>query len=264
MGDASFVGSIPQHYDEALGPIIFVDAAADMARRVAELKPRRVLETACGTGIATRALRDALPAQTELVATDLNGPMLDIARTKFDVSEAVHFEAADAMALPFADDSFDALACQFGVMFFPDKDKGYREARRVLVPGGHYIFNVWDGHKHNAFGRIAHDVVGSFFPADPPQFQRLPFSYPFEPIKDSLVEAGFSNITAAVLRFSKTLPDPSLLARGIVFGSPLIDQIRTRGSVAPETIMNALTDAFATEFASGSMVLQALVISARA
>lgn len=264
MSDASFVGSIPQHYDEGLGPIIFVDAAADLAARVAALRPRRVLETAAGTGIVTRALRDALPDDAELVASDLNMPMLDVARAKFDPAEKVHFEIADATALPFGDDRFDAMVCQFGVMFFPDKDRGYREARRVLAPGGHYLFNVWDGHKHNAFGRMAHEVVGSFFPADPPQFQRVPFSYPFESIKDSLVEAGFRDITVSVVQFRKPLPDPSLLARGIVFGSPLIDQIRGRGSVPPETIMHALTSAFAREFTSGSIALQALVVSARA
>jgi SAM-dependent methyltransferase len=264
MSDASFVGSIPQHYDEGLGPLIFVDAAADMARRVAVLKPRRVLETAAGTGIVTRALRDALADDVELAATDLNTPMLDVARTKFSTSDKVHFEAADAQNLPFADDSFDALVCQFGVMFFPDKDKGYREARRVLAPGGHYLFSVWDSHKYNAFGRISHEVVGDFFSSDPPQFQRIPFSYPFEPIKDSLIDAGFGDIAVSVARFSKPLPDPALLARGIVFGSPLIDQIRSRGTVAPETIMKSLTDAFAKAFPSGSIDLQALMISARA
>lgn len=264
MSDASFVGSIPQHYDEGLGPIIFVDVADDMARRVAALKPRRVLETAAGTGIVTRALRNSLPHDVELVATDLNMPMLEVAKTKFSASDKVHFEAADAQNLPFGDDSFDALVCQFGVMFFPDKDKGYREARRVLVPGGYYLFSVWDSHKYNAFGRTAHEVVGTFFPVDPPQFQRVPFSYPFEPIKDSLIDAGFTDIAVNVLRFSKPLPDPALLARGIVFGSPLIDQIRSRGSVAPETIMKALTDAFAEAFPLGRIDLQALMFSARA
>jgi SAM-dependent methyltransferase len=264
MSDAGFVGNIPRHYDEGLGPIIFVDAAAEMARRVAALTPRRVLETAAGTGIVTRALRDALPVDTELVATDLNLPMLDVARTRFQASEQVRFDVADATALPLADDSFDALVCQFGVMFFPDKDKGYREARRVLVPGGHYLFSVWDSHKHNPIGRISQGVVESFFPDDPPQFQRVPFSYPFEPIKDSLIEAGFEEIGVSVWRMTKPLRDPGLLARGIVLGSPLYDQVISRGNVPPETIMGTLTEAFAEAFSVSGVPLQALMISARA
>src|SRR5581483_10033812 len=171
-GDAAFVGNIPQHYDQGLGPMIFVDYAADLARRAAAGQPARVLETAAGTGIVTRRLRDVLPAGTRLTATDLNPPMLEIARTKFRPGEQVEFQPADATALPFADSSFDAVVCQFGVMFYPDKEKSYREVYRVLAPGGRYLFNVWDSHSHNPFGQIAHDTVGRFFPVDPPQFQK--------------------------------------------------------------------------------------------
>lgn len=146
---ARFVGNIPQHYDQGLGPIIFVDYAAEMARRVAIHQPMRVLETAAGTGIVTRQLRNLLSAAAHLTATDLNPPMLDVARAKFRAGEQVQFKPADAMALPFADASFDAVVCQFGVMFYPDKDQSYREVLRVLVPGGHYLFSIWDAHAYN-------------------------------------------------------------------------------------------------------------------
>ena len=128
---AGFVGDIPHHYDQGMGPMIFVDYAADVAQRVAACNPIRVLETAAGTGIVTRRLRDRLPAGVGLTATDLNPPMLEIARAKFRPGEDVEFKAADAMELPFADGSFDAVVCQFGVMFYPDKDKSYREVYRV-------------------------------------------------------------------------------------------------------------------------------------
>jgi ubiquinone/menaquinone biosynthesis C-methylase UbiE len=169
-GDAAgYIGSIPQHYDRSLEPLIFADYAADISHRVAACNPARVLETAAGTGIVTRRLRDVLPVSVRLTATDLNPPMLEIARTKFRAGEQVDFQPADATELPFADGSFDAVVCQFGVMFFPDKDKSYREVYRVLTHGGHYMFNIWDSHRHNPFGRIAHEVTGSFFPADPPR-----------------------------------------------------------------------------------------------
>lgn len=136
-GEATeYVGSIPQQYERNLGPLLFTEYAADIADRVAALNPRRVLETAAGTGSVTRALRDALPAAASLTATDLNAPMLDVAVTKFRPGEAVEFRTADAMALPFGDASFDAIVCQFGVMFYPDKDQSYREVFRVLAPGG--------------------------------------------------------------------------------------------------------------------------------
>jgi Methylase involved in ubiquinone/menaquinone biosynthesis len=225
---SAFVGSIPEHYDRNLGPIIFTDYAADIARRAAAGKPAKVLETAAGTGIVTRALRDHLPAGTRLTATDLNEPMLDVARTKFRAGEQVEFQPADAMALPFADGSFDTVVCQFGVMFFPDKDQSYREVYRVLTPGGRYLFNIWDSHRYNAAGRIVHEIASSHFPTDPPQFMSVPFSYLFEPAKESLLAAGFTDITAAVVRLEKDLPKPEMLARGLV----LATRCRTRSDRA--------------------------------
>jgi SAM-dependent methyltransferase len=262
---AQFIGNIPLHYDQGLGPMIFVDYAADIARRVAAHAPARVLETAAGTGIVTRALRDALPASSSLTATDLNPPMLEVARAKFGPDEKVAFQPADAMALPFPDASFDSVVCQFGVMFYPDKDQSYREVFRVLAPGGHYLFSVWDSHRYNPFSRITHAIVGEFFPADPPQFMKVPFSYPFEPIKESLIDAGFSDIAAFVVRLNKIIPDIPAFVRGVVYGSPLIDQVRARGGVEPEQVFERIVQEFEREFGAGlsSMPLQAMVFSAR-
>jgi SAM-dependent methyltransferase len=263
--DASFIGNIPEHYDSGLGPIVFIDYAADIARRAATCNPARVLETAAGTGIVTRQLRDVLPSDVHVTATDLNAPMLELARTKFKSGEEVDFRPADASALPFADGAFDTILCQFGVMFFPQKDTSYREVHRVLAPGGRYLFSVWDSHRHNPFGRIAHETTARFFPADPPQFYTVPFSYyQIDPIKESLINAGFTDINVAVVRLQKEIPDAARFARGLVHGNPLIDQIRARGGVDPDRIVDALAQALRQEFGAdpGRMRLQAIVFSA--
>ena len=124
---SQFVGQIPEAYDLGLGPVLFHDCADDLARRAAALAPSDVLELAAGTGIASRRLRDALPPDATLVASDLNPPMLEVARRKFRPDERVAFREADAMALPFPAASFDLVVCQFGVMFFPDKPASFRE-----------------------------------------------------------------------------------------------------------------------------------------
>ena len=262
---AGFVGNIPQHYDHDLGPIIFADFAEEMARRVARDNPRRVLETAAGTGIVTRCLRDLLAADADLTSTDFNPPMLDVARGKFGTEERVAFQQADATTLPFADGSFDAMVCQFGLMFFPDKPQSYREAYRVLAPQGRYFLSTWDSHRYNPFGAIAHKAMLHFFPQDPPQFYLVPFSCnQIDPIKTGLLDAGFSDIEIGVITRHKEIADVPAFARGMVHGNPLIDQIRARGGIAPDRIVEAVTQALSDAFGSNParMPMQAMFFSA--
>ena len=136
--DKVFAGSIPEIYDRFLVPLIFEPYATDLAGRIAGMKPRHVLETAAGTGVLTRALASRLAGDARIVATDLNQPMLDHAAAQQPPDRRLTWQQADALALPFEDRTFDVVACQFGAMFFPDKVQGYREARRVLKPGGRF------------------------------------------------------------------------------------------------------------------------------
>ena len=263
--DASFTGSIPEHYDRELGPVLFADFAADMARRVAAHHPARVLETAAGTGIVTRQLRDTLGPDSELTATDLNPPMLGVAETKFQPGDRVTFQPADAQALPFPDARFDAVVCQFGIMFYPDRPLSYREAFRVLAPGGRYHFSTWDAHRYNPFSAIAHRVVTDTFPDNPPQFYQVPFScHAIDPIKADLLDAGFDDIEIAVLHQKRALPDLRAFATGMVFGNPLIEQIHLRGG-DPDKIRDILLDELHQAFGSNNarMDVQVLMFSAR-
>ena len=260
--DASkFVGSIPEYYDACLGPRIFVDFAEDLARRVAQTGCGTVLELAAGTGIVTRKLRDALPASVDLLATDLNAPMLDAARKKFRDGERVRFQEADATDLPFPEASFDCVSCQFGVMFFPDKTRSYAEVFRVLKPGGHYLFNVWDDWACNAFSRLAHEAVANFFPDDPPGFYKVPFGYrDTEAISASLAEAGFAAVTHETVTLESDIPSADDFATGLVFGNPLFDEILARQG-DPEQVRQAVATAIAEEL-GGRMTLQAIVFGA--
>jgi SAM-dependent methyltransferase len=262
---AGFIGNIPEEYDRGLGPVIFADFAADMARRASAGAPARVLEVAAGTGIVTRLLRDLLPGSAHLTATDLNPPMLQVASNKFRADERVTFKPADATNLPFPDGAFDTVVCQFGVMFFPDKDRAWREVHRVLAPGGRYLFSVWDSQACNPFGRIAHEVASRYFPADPPRFYQVPFSmHAIDPIKQGLITAGFTDISIHVLARDKSVADPAAFARGLILGNPVVDEIRSRANADPDTIVAALTEALSQAFAaSGRMPLQTIMFEAR-
>jgi len=264
---SQFTGSIPDHYDKCLGPHIFVPYAEDMAKRVAALSPLSVLEIAAGTGILSKRLRNILPANAELLVSDLNPPMLEIAKAKLADAPGVSFQAADACVMPFPDEAFDCAVCQFGVMFFPDKESHFREAREVLKPGGTYLFSVWDDFAHNAFARIANDVIGSFFASDPPGFYKVPFGYArLDPIKLSLEQAGFSQLLFEIVQLNSEIPDVRMFAEGLVLGNPIVEEIRARGTEQPQLVIEKLTTALEKEFGSapGRMRLQAIVVSARA
>ncbi|MEH6631405.1 MAG: class I SAM-dependent methyltransferase [Halopseudomonas aestusnigri] len=265
---SQFVGSIPENYDQRLGPHIFHEYAEDLAKRVlkasSSLTAGKVLEIASGTGIVTRKLRDALSSDFHLVASDLNPPMLAVAQSKFSDGEKVEFRPADAMALPFKDAEFEIVVCQFGVMFFPDKTQGYREAARVLKPGGRYMFNVWGTLDENPFSAIAHDAVEQYFPNDPPGFYKVPFGYTNQDqVMSEMETGGLKNIKCETVKFEKSVSDWALFARGLVYGNPLIDEIKNRGGVDPNVVVQSIQDALRKHFGSepSAMPLLAKVYS---
>jgi ubiquinone/menaquinone biosynthesis C-methylase UbiE len=264
---SQFVGDIPQNYDRFLGRVIFEDYADDIARRAAATGPARALELAAGTGIVSRKLRAALPKETHLVITDLNGPMLEVARSKFKNEQNVEFTTADAMHLDFPDNQFDLIVCQFGVMFFPEKVAAFREAHRVLRPGGSYLLNTWRAIAENPFAKIADDVTAKFFPADPPVFYQAPFSYPGpETVCADMSSAGFVKIEHEAVDLTKPVADWRQFARGLVYGNPLIDEIRRRGGVDADEVMRAIEAELRARHGAEptSMPLRATVFQGRA
>jgi len=164
--DTVFAGAVPEMYETLMVPLIFEPYALDLADRLAPRSPRRVLEIAAGTGVVTRRLAARLPAGATIVATDLNQAMLDHAAS-VGTARPVEWRQADAMQLPFPDRSFDAVVCQFGVMFFPDKAKAFAEARRVLAAGGVFLFNAWDRIEDNEIADTVTAALAVLYPADP-------------------------------------------------------------------------------------------------
>jgi ubiquinone/menaquinone biosynthesis C-methylase UbiE len=242
--NAQFVGSIPEIYDRCLGPVLFEPYAADLVSRLKVGPAARVLELACGTGIVTRRLRDRLASGATLVATDLNEPMLAFAARKFRPGERVEWRQADACALPFPDGSVDAVVCQFGFMFVPDKPLAMREARRVLRPGGLLAFNVWGSMEDDPFALVAHETIAGFFPGDPPTFYQVPFSMHDRGELERLVSgAGFTSVKVETVRLTGESPSARELAIGLVEGNPVVTAIKERGTVPVETIVERMTEA---------------------
>lgn len=265
--DKVFAGSIPDIYDQFLVPLIFEPYASDLAQRLAAFSPARVLETAAGTGVLTRAIVSRLP-EAAVVATDLNQPMLGRAAARLAPAGRVEWKQADALALPFDDRSFDAVVCQFGVMFFPDKVQGFREARRVLRPGRPFIFNAWDHIGRNELVTVVSDALEELFPDDPPRFMaRTPHGYhDADKIKQHLGEAGFTDVVIDDVGARSKAASAFDAAFGYCHGSPWRSEIEARGGPAGlQKATQHAADALIRRFGKGPIEggIAALVVTAR-
>lgn len=265
---ASFTGSIPENYDTYLGPLLFEFSAADMARRVAEAlrRPAKVLEVACGTGISTRHLANSLPNGTEILATDLNEAMLAHAEKVNGDLPGVTYSQADALDLPFEDASFDAVICQFGVMFFPDRTLGMSEMARVLKPEGVLALNVWDSFDQNPAVGVVDRVIKQFFETDPPRFLEVPFGlHDVEEGRKLFYDAGIETVDVTHVAESVEIGDYALPARGFITGNPTIIEVEQRASVDTDEIVAAAVEALDSEFgpAPAKLSFQEIVYVAR-
>ncbi|MGV1838437.1 class I SAM-dependent methyltransferase [Rhizobium rhizogenes] len=246
--DKVFAGSIPENYDRYMVPLIFEPFAVDLARRVVSLAPSAVLEIAAGTGVVTRLLAPKLSSDASYIVTDLNQPMLDYAASRQGPDSRIQWYQADAMALPFEDAAFDLVCCQFGAMFFPDRVSAYREAKRVLKPGGHLLFNVWDRIEENVFANDVTNALAEMFPKDPPRFlARTPHGYHDTAlIRSELEEAGFSRVMIETRAEQSRASSPRIPAVAYCQGTLLRNEIEAREAGE----LNAATD-YATSVITG-------------
>jgi ubiquinone/menaquinone biosynthesis C-methylase UbiE len=263
--DTLFAGSRPELYDTYLVPLIFEGFADDLAERTAALAPKAVLETAAGTGVVTRALAPRLASGSRYAVTDLNQPMVDHAASKQGPDGRITWRQADALELPFDAASFDAVVCQFAVMFFPDRVEGFAEALQVLKPGGSFLFNVWDRIETNGFADTVTEAVAGAFPEDPSRFlARTPHGYHDAAlIREELGRAGFTNVSIATLEQTSRAASARDVAIAYCQRTPLRNEIEARGA----ELLRRITDVAAAveaRFGDGpvSGKIQALVVTA--
>ena len=218
--NASFAGTIPAYYEKYLGSFLFEPYALDIVSRLQAKKYPQILELACGTGRVTAHLAKSVKHDS-LIATDLNKDMIEVAKQNV-TDKKIKWMVADALALPFEKNSFDAVVCQFGIMFFPDKLKGLQEAYRVLKPGGKLIFNTWDKVENNPAIHEGRKIIESYFGDTPPSFYNVPFSmYREEEFQSLLKNAGFKNIKISLVKKEGVSASAADLAKGMVEVNPI-------------------------------------------
>jgi ubiquinone/menaquinone biosynthesis C-methylase UbiE len=264
--DKVFAGSIPKNYDRNMVPLIFEPYALDLAQRAASLSPSSVLEIAAGTGVVTRALAPKLSPSASYIVTDLNQPMLDYAASRQTPDSRIKWRQADALALPFENAAFDVVCCQFGVMFFPDRPSAYREAKRVLKPGGRFLFSVWDRIEENIFADDVTNALAKIFPNDPPRFlARTPHGYHDTAlIRGKMEKAGFSRVVIETRAEQSRATSPRHPAVAYCQGTPLRNEIEARAAGKLEAATDYAASAIAGKHGSGEVAakIQAQVIVA--
>jgi ubiquinone/menaquinone biosynthesis C-methylase UbiE len=244
--------------------MIFVPYADDLASRLADLQHGRILETAAGTGVVRRTLVSALPEGVSIEATDLNQPMLDHASSQLP-STRVTWRQADAQLLPFPDGVFDAVVCQFGVVFFPDKPRAFSEAYRVLKPSGRFLFNGWDRIEENEFADIVVKSVATLFPDDPPLFlARTPHGHHDTAVLEAQLRAvGFGTVTTEAVTRKSTAPNALSVAVGYCQGIPMRNEIEAHDPSRLADATDVAATAIANRFGSGPVTgkIRAYVIT---
>ena len=265
--DKVFSGSIAAIYESHMVPLLFAAYAAETSSRVAAHAPKDVLEVAAGTGAVTVELLRQLPREATITATDLNPGMLDEAAKKFS-DRRVTLRSCDAQQLPFADQGFDAVVCQFGAMFFPDRPKAYREARRVLRKDGAYFLSVWDTLDTSPFFAVVTEAVAAAFPDDPPAFfRRTPYGYNDVPaIAASLAGAGFATVQTDRVTFPSRAPSAAHVALALCQGTPLRSEIEQRAPHGLSEVTKIAERAVEQAFGKGPVetTMRAILFEARA
>lgn len=248
-------------YERWLGPTVFQPFATDLARRVHARSPQRILELAAGTGVLTRELVGA-GASVEVTATDLNLAMVGLGQR---LAPDATWQQADAEDLPFEDESFDVVTCQFGVMFFPDKEAAFSEARRVLASDGTLLLSTWDAVTTHDFAAGLVAGIERALPADPPSFVvAIPHGYAdVEMVVGDVHAGGFGDVRVDTITLEGRAPSAADVAMGFCTGTPLRAEIEARGDL--ETVMAVVASELEARLGTGAVTgrMTAHVVEAR-
>jgi len=217
--DEQFRGSAAESYERYFVPAIGAPLAADLIETAALHPGERVLDVACGTGIATRLAAERLGDSGQLVGTDVNPGMLEVARSVAD-GTPIEWREANAESQPFVDESFDVVLCQMGLQFVPNKLAALREMRRVLASGGRAVLNL-PGPAPEPMAVFA-DALARHVDPKVASFLHLVFSlYEAHEVREIMESAGFREVD--VLRATKDLrvPPPEQFMWQYIYSTPM-------------------------------------------
>ena len=232
-----FTGKDAEYYDQLLGPILFEPYGRYLASQIDISGVESALEIAAGTGRVTRQIRKVLPPSVRFVATDISNDMLSIARHELN-NNGINFKVEDAQDLSFPDNSFDLVICQFGMMFLPDRNKGFSEIYRVLKPGGKFMCFTWDDTRNMPFFELYINdlVVPNFADEDTTRFF-TPFSmYEPQSLQKYFSDAGFKDVQVVHVSLKSGSATPDNLVNAFFRKHMLGKEVSTKDAALLEPL----------------------------
>ncbi len=258
----AFHGTVPSNYDKYLGPFLFEPYATHLVEMLSGKQYSSILEIACGTGRVTKHLLTLLSDGGTITATDLNAEMIAVAKENVS-DDRIRWQVVDAQKLPFNNESFDLVVCQFGVMFFPDKKKAFEETYRVLKPNGLFIFSAWDSLQHNLHTGILNDVLKEQFGSEAPAFwEEGPFSFnDRDAINNMMRNASFKNVQIAVVSLISGYASIDDLLTGLLEGTPLASFLAEKSAAEVEELRTTCRKKYIEVYGekSSNVPMQALI-----
>lgn len=210
-----------QQYERWLVPVLFQPWAIDLVTRCGATAGSRVLDLACGTGAVTRAAVPRLGPDGEIIGLDLSEAMLAVARRQVPSDVRIQWRRGDAGSLPFPGNSFDAVLCQQGFQFFPERQRVLREIARVLRAGGRLALSVWCGQDRNPLGAALTSVIGKCLGPIYGEIVRQPFSLANpDHLEADITAARFRVISSEMVTHDLHAPDAAAFLSGEVCALP--------------------------------------------
>jgi ubiquinone/menaquinone biosynthesis C-methylase UbiE len=251
-----FTGQDAENYDFYLGPILFEPYARYLASKIDTANVTSVLEIACGTGRVSRHIRKTFPADVKFIATDISNDMLSVAKREL-VNKQIDFQTEDAQSLSFGDNSFELVICQFGMMFLPDKKKGFSEIYRVLKPGGKFIFFTWDNTLNiPLFKLLVNDLVIPYFQDEDDSRFFVPFSlHQPKVLRDWMENAGFKNVETKNVILKSGSPTSRIIADAFFRKHPIGREISAINPAAFEQVAIKFETEIAIKFGAENPVI---------
>lgn len=256
-------GNVPQNYEKFFVPAIGGPAARGLVK-IAALQPgERVLDVACGTGVVARLASEAVGSTGTVAGLDINPGMLAVARTTAPAGINIEWHEASAETMPFADASFDAVLCQMGLQFIPDKLAALREMRRVLAPGGRLILNL-PGPTPQLFV-IMGEALASHVGAEAVGFVNQVFSLnDTAEINDLIGGAGFREVSTRADTKSLPLPPPEEFLWQYVYSTPLAGAMAKMNDEGREALARDVVSKWQDLISDDVLMLQVRMVVATA